>query len=347
MNPQQPPKLSLPGVKNVVAVASGKGGVGKSTVAANLALGLHMSGATVGLMDADIYGPSVPIMFGLSTVDPQTTPFPLEKYGIKLMSMGFMVGPEQAVIWRGPKVAQAVQAFLGQINWGNLDYLVIDLPPGTGDAQLTLIQTAPVTGAIVVTTPSEVSLEDARKAIGMFRQVNVKVLGIVENMSYLVIPGSDQRMDVFGQGGGKSSVLARHFANDVVDPSLAVPAQTILNQLAQTEAPGAKPVGSVLAGNFQTGQVLQAQIQMQPGKCYTVLGAGLPPVAEVNLQLTAVSPVPGIGAAVLAQDQTAGLQAVLGQKPNCYKWAWPVAGPVNVTLSVAGGSGCGRGCRPR
>ena len=135
-------------------------------------------------MDADIYGPSVPIMFGLGTVDPQTTPFPLEKYGIKLMSMGFLVGPEQAVIWRGPKVAQAVQAFLGQINWGKLDYLVIDLPPGTGDAQLTLSQSAPLTGAVIVTTPGDVSLIDARKGVKMFREVRVPILGIVENMSY-------------------------------------------------------------------------------------------------------------------------------------------------------------------
>ena len=143
MNPGMPPKLALPGVKHVIAVASGKGGVGKSTVAVNLALALRMSGHTVGLMDADIYGPSIPIMFGLGQVDPRATPFPLEKYGIKLMSMGFMVDPNQAVIWRGPKVAQAVQSFLGQIDWGKLDFLVIDLPPGTGDAQLTLSQSAP------------------------------------------------------------------------------------------------------------------------------------------------------------------------------------------------------------
>jgi ATP-binding protein involved in chromosome partitioning len=164
MNPQMPPKMSLPGVKHVLAVASGKGGVGKSTVAANLALALHMAGQKVGLMDADIYGPSVPIMFGLGQVDPQRTPFPLEKYGLKLMSMGFMVDPNQAVIWRGPKVAQAVQAFLGQIPWGELDFLVIDLPPGTGDAQLTLSQSAPLTGAVIVTTPQDVSLIDARVA---------------------------------------------------------------------------------------------------------------------------------------------------------------------------------------
>jgi len=202
MNPQMPQKLSLPGVKHVIAVASGKGGVGKSTVAANLALALHSAGKKVGLMDADIYGPSVPIMFGLGQVDPQTTPFPLHKYGITLMSMGFMVDPNQAVIWRGPKVAQAVQAFLGQIDWGTLDYLVIDLPPGTGDAQLTLSQSAPLTGAVIVTTPQDVSLIDARKGVRMFQEVRVPVLGVIENMSYFV--GDDsKRYEIFRAGGGR------------------------------------------------------------------------------------------------------------------------------------------------
>jgi ATP-binding protein involved in chromosome partitioning len=202
MNPQMPQKMSLPGVKHVVAVASGKGGVGKSTVAANLALALHAAGQKVGLMDADIYGPSVPIMFGLGQVDPQTTPFPLSKYGITLMSMGFMVDPNQAVIWRGPKVAQAVQAFLGQIDWGQLDFLVIDLPPGTGDAQLTLSQSAPLTGAVIVTTPQDVSLIDARKGVRMFQEVRVPVLGVIENMSYFV--GDDgKRYEIFRAGGGK------------------------------------------------------------------------------------------------------------------------------------------------
>src|SRR6516164_2617920 len=148
-------KLSLPDIRFIVAVASGKGGVGKSTVAANLALALSHEGKKVGLMDADIYGPSVPIMMGLSTVDPRTTPFPLERYGIRLMSMGFIVNPNQAVIWRGPMVHKAVTQFLAEIAWGPLDYLVIDLPPGTGDAQLTLTQTAPLSGAIIVTTPQE------------------------------------------------------------------------------------------------------------------------------------------------------------------------------------------------
>jgi ATP-binding protein involved in chromosome partitioning len=197
-----PQKLSLPGIKNVIAVASGKGGVGKSTVAANLALALRMSGKAVGLMDADIYGPSVPIMGGGGGGGGGGTPFPLDKFGIKLMSMGFMVDPSQAVIWRGPKVAQAVQAFLGQIPWGNLDYLIIDLPPGTGDAQLTLSQSAPLTGAVVVTTPGEVSLIDARKGVKMFREVRVPILGIVENMSYFE-DAAGNKTPIFGVGGGQ------------------------------------------------------------------------------------------------------------------------------------------------
>ncbi|MBY0524621.1 MAG: Mrp/NBP35 family ATP-binding protein [Gemmataceae bacterium] len=203
MHPQgAPPKIALPGVKSLIAVASGKGGVGKSTVAANLALALHAQGAKVGLMDADIYGPSVPIMMGLGTVDTKTTMFPLEKYGLKLMSMGFVVNAEQAVIWRGPMVHKAVTQFLTDIDWGQLDYLVIDLPPGTGDAQLTLTQTAPLSGAVIVTTPQEVSLIDARKGLEMFRQVRVPILGIIENMSYFV--GDDgKRYDIYGHGGGQ------------------------------------------------------------------------------------------------------------------------------------------------
>ena len=223
MNPQMPPKLQLPGVKQVIAVASGKGGVGKSTVAANLAMALHMSGHTVGLMDADIYGPSVPIMFGLGMVNPQTTPFPLEKFGIRLMSMGFMVDPNQAVIWRGPKVAQAVQSFLGQIDWGQLDYLIIDLPPGTGDAQLTLSQSAPLTGAVIVTTPGEVSLIDARKGVKMFGEVRVPILGIVENMSYFV-DATGSKTPIFGVGGGQKLALESNvpFLGELpIDPRVA------------------------------------------------------------------------------------------------------------------------------
>jgi len=201
-----PGKMSIPGVKHLIAVASGKGGVGKSTVAANLALALKMHGQQVGLMDADIYGPSVPTMMGLGMVDQSTTPFPVEKFGLKLMSMGFLVDQNQAVIWRGPKVAQAVAAFLGQLNWGTLDYLIIDLPPGTGDAQLTLTQQAPLTGAIIVTTPQDISLIDARKGLRMFNEVKVPVIGVIENMSYFI--GDDgKRYEIFRQGGGQK--LAR------------------------------------------------------------------------------------------------------------------------------------------
>jgi ATP-binding protein involved in chromosome partitioning len=217
-------KIALPGVKHVVAVASGKGGVGKSTVAANLALALKAMGHAVGLLDADIYGPSVPIMMGVpGTFDPNTTQFPLEKYGIKLMSMGFLVKPEQAMIWRGPMVHKYVSAFLGQVDWGPLDYLVIDLPPGTGDAQLTLTQSAPLSGAVIVTTPQEVSLIDARKGLEMFRQVHVPVLGIVENMSYFV--GDDgKRYEIFLHGGGKKLAEASGVAclgEIPIDPRVA------------------------------------------------------------------------------------------------------------------------------
>jgi len=206
MPPPQPPaqpKIAMPGVKQVVAVASGKGGVGKSTVATNLALALQLMGRRVGLLDADIYGPSIPIMMGVAeTFDPNTTQFPLDRYGIKLMSMGFIVKPETAMIWRGPMVHKYLTAFLTQIPWGELDYLVIDLPPGTGDAQLTLTQTAPLSGAVIVTTPQDVSLIDARKGLEMFRQVRVPVLGIVENMSYFV--GEDgKRYEIFRSGGGQ------------------------------------------------------------------------------------------------------------------------------------------------
>lgn len=223
----QPPmpgqKMALPGVKHVLAIASGKGGVGKSTVAANLALALQMHGQRVGLMDADIYGPSVPHMFGLGVVDQTKTPFPIERYGLKLMSMGFLLDPNQPVIWRGPKVAQAVGSFLGQVPWGELDFLVIDLPPGTGDAQLTLSQSAPLTGAIVVTQPAEVSLIDARKGVRMFEEVRVPILGIIENMSYMAMPDGS-RVSPFGSGGGKklAAEVGVPFLGDLpIDPKVS------------------------------------------------------------------------------------------------------------------------------
>ncbi|MBI3407514.1 MAG: Mrp/NBP35 family ATP-binding protein [Planctomycetes bacterium] len=226
MQPHQPAaqKIALPGVKNVVAVASGKGGVGKSTVATNLALALHMLGRRVGLLDADIYGPSIPIMMNIKeTWEPNGREWPLEQYGLKLMSMGFWVKPEVAMIWRGPMVAKYLTVFLTQIPWGELDYLVIDLPPGTGDAQLTLTQTAPLSGAVIVTTPQDVSLIDARKGLEMFRQVKVPVLGIVENMSYFATPDG-KRHYLFGHAGGQK--LAENasvpFLGEIpIDPKVA------------------------------------------------------------------------------------------------------------------------------
>ena len=217
-------KIALPGVKQVIAVASGKGGVGKSTVATNLALALGMIQNKVGLLDADIYGPSIPIMMGVQqTFDPNTTQWPLERYGLKLMSMGFWVRPDQPMIWRGPMVHKYLTVFLTQIPWGELDYLIIDLPPGTGDAQLTMTQTAPLSGAVIVTTPQDVSLIDARKGLEMFRQVRVPVLGIIENMSYFVA-GDGKRYEIFRHGGGKK--LAQEagvpFLGDIpIDPQVA------------------------------------------------------------------------------------------------------------------------------
>jgi ATP-binding protein involved in chromosome partitioning len=221
--PQQ--KIVLPGVKYLVAVASGKGGVGKSTVAANLALALHMQGGQVGLVDADIYGPSVPRMMGVPPVDPQNTVFPLQRYGLKLMSMGFVVNPEQPVIWRGPMVHRAITQFLTDphINWGQLDYLLIDLPPGTGDAQLTVSQTIALTGAVIVTMPQDVSFTVARRGLEMFRQVHVPVLGIIENMSYFI--GEDgKRYEIFRHGGGRklAEVSGVPFLGEIpIDPRVA------------------------------------------------------------------------------------------------------------------------------
>jgi ATP-binding protein involved in chromosome partitioning len=203
----------LPGVKNIMAVVSGKGGVGKSTVAANLALALSQGGAAVGLMDADIYGPSVPIMFGVRGERPMMTDVagkamivPLERYGIKLLSIGLLVDEKNAVVWRGPMASSAIRQFITDVTWGDLDYLVIDMPPGTGDIHLTLMQTAPVTGVVVVTTPQDVALADARKGIAMFgqAQMNVPIIGLIENMSYF-IPAElpDHKYYIFGKEGGK------------------------------------------------------------------------------------------------------------------------------------------------
>jgi len=230
MTPNQPgqaPKLPIAGVKNLVAVGSGKGGVGKTTVSVNLAVGLASLGYKVGLLDADVYGPNVPLMMGINK-----TPMafgeriqPLEQFGVKIMSMGFLSPGDKPLVWRGPMLYSVIQQFLRGVDWGELDYLVIDLPPGTGDVQLSLIQTAPVTGAIVVTTPSDVSLEDARKAIHMFHQVRVPILGIVENMSFLICPHCSERIDVFSHGGGLRTAkqMDVHFLGELpLDPQIRI-----------------------------------------------------------------------------------------------------------------------------
>jgi ATP-binding protein involved in chromosome partitioning len=197
----------IPGVKYVIAIASGKGGVGKSTVAANLAAALDRSGAEVGLCDCDIYGPSISLMFGATQERPMATGdntiIPMERYGIKLMSMGSLLDDGSPAILRGPMVTRATQQFLRQVDWAGLDYLILDLPPGTGDIQLTVVQTVALSGAVIVTTPQEVALIDARKASAMFAKVNVEVLGIIENMSYFLSPSDGKRYDIFGAGGGE------------------------------------------------------------------------------------------------------------------------------------------------
>ena len=202
----QPEKMPIAGVQNLVAVASGKGGVGKTTVAVNLAIALARMGSAVGLLDADVYGPNVPLMLGTeeqprAISDRQI--LPVEAYGLRLISMGLLSPGDKPMIWRGPMLHSVMQQFLRSVQWGELDYLIVDLPPGTGDVQLSLIQTVPLTGAVLVTTPSVVALADVRKAIEMFRQVNVDVLGVVENMSYFVCPHCHERADVFGHGEGR------------------------------------------------------------------------------------------------------------------------------------------------
>lgn len=201
----QPSVKRLAGIKNIIAVASGKGGVGKSTTAANLALALAAEGAQVGLLDADIYGPSLPQIMGLTGVQPESdgqTLLPLQNYGVKLMSIGALVDPEQPMIWRAPIVTQTLMQIFNDTEWGDLDYLVIDLPPGTGDIQLTLSQKVPVTGAVIVTTPQDIALLDARKGLKMFEKVNIPILGIVENMSMHVCSNCGHVEPIFGEGGG-------------------------------------------------------------------------------------------------------------------------------------------------
>ena len=241
----------IEGVRHIIAVGSGKGGVGKSTVAANLALALAQSGARTGLCDCDIYGPSVAIMFGGNerpTADDENRIIPIERYGVSLMSMGFLLDDGSPAVLRGPMVTRYTQQFLRQVAWGNLDYLILDLPPGTGDIQLTIVQTVALSGAVIVTTPQEVALIDARKASAMFAKTNVPVLGIVENMSYFLCPGDGKRYDIFGTGGG-----AREAARLEVPLLGEVPIEPLVREAGDTGRPAvAAHPESAASGVFES-----------------------------------------------------------------------------------------------
>ena len=242
----------IAGVKNLVAVASGKGGVGKTTVAVNLAIALKKLGAKVGLLDADVYGPNVPVMLGTNeqprALDDKTI-IPVEAYGVKMISMGLLNPGDKPLVWRGPMLHSVMQQFLRSVQWGTLDYLIVDLPPGTGDVQLSLIQSVSVTGAVVVTTPSIVALADVRKAVEMFRQVNVEILGVVENMSYFNCPHCNGRIDVFGHGEGQH--MAKNFGVPFlgeieIDPQIRIGGDTGKPVASLGEdAPGGKSVYAV------------------------------------------------------------------------------------------------------
>lgn len=259
--PQQknslPDRQGVPGVKNIIAVSSGKGGVGKSTVAVNLAVALAQAGAKVGMIDADIYGPNAPMMLGLEGTQVKVEQGangevlePAFNHGVKLVSMGFLIDKDQPVIWRGPMLNGVIRQFLYQVNWGELDYLIVDMPPGTGDAQLTLAQAVPMAGAVIVTTPQSVALSDARRGLKMFQQLGINVLGIVENMSYFVPPDlPDRQYDIFGSKGGETT------ANELGLPLLGcVPLEMPVREggdrglpivLAEADAPAAKALTAI------------------------------------------------------------------------------------------------------
>jgi len=224
--PQQPSPTAIPGVKSIIAVGSGKGGVGKTTLAVNLSLALARLGYKVGLLDADIYGPNVPLMLG-ATEAPQVTDkeriVAPERFGVRTISVGLLNPGDKPLVWRGPMLHSVIRQFLSQVEWGELDYLVVDLPPGTGDVVISLVQTVPLTGAIVVTTPSDVSLQDARKAIEMFRQMKVDLVGVVENMSYFVCPHCQHEIDIFSRGGAEktaSQFQVPFLGNVQLDPDI-------------------------------------------------------------------------------------------------------------------------------
>lgn len=274
----------LPGVKNIVAVASGKGGVGKSTISVNLALALAKMGAKVGLIDADIYGPSIPTMLGLKNVRPKVSQIngkpmiePVEKFGIKTLSIGFLTEETQAIVWRGPMVTSALRQFITDANWGALDYLILDLPPGTGDIQLTLAQIVPVTAAIVVTTPQDVAKADVLRAIGMFKmpQINIPVLGIVENMAYFTPPDMpDKKYYIFGRGAGET--LAKQFDLPLLGQ---VPIETDIREGGDSGLPSVlQDSGSSVDAFTMLAEVSVRNIAMRNAK--------LPPTKKIEVATT-------------------------------------------------------------
>ncbi|HKI47190.1 MAG TPA: Mrp/NBP35 family ATP-binding protein [Balneolales bacterium] len=268
----------LKGVKNIIAVASGKGGVGKSTVAVNLAVALAKTGASVGLVDTDIYGPSIPTMFNLHekpSITTQRKIIPLVKYGVQLLSMGFLVDTDEAVVWRGPMVSSAVKQFLSEAEWGELDYMVLDLPPGTGDIQLTIVQTVPLTGAIVVSTPQDVALDDARKAVAMFRKVKVPVLGIVENMAYFVPPDMpDKKYHIFGEGG------ARRLSERLEVPFLG---EIPLEQGVREGSDNGEPI--VIKDENAPSSIAFSQIANSTAQQISIRNAQLPPTSKIEITM--------------------------------------------------------------
>jgi ATP-binding protein involved in chromosome partitioning len=268
--PRQPEQL-VPGVKNIIAVASGKGGVGKSTVSVNLAVALAQSGASVGLLDADITGPNIPLMMGLegqpkASANNKITP--LERYGVKAISIQFFVPEGQPIVWRGPLVGGAIQQFLRDVDWGELDYLVIDLPPGTSDAQLTLAQAVPISGAVLVTTPQEVALADVGKALAMFQRMSVPVLGLVENMTAFVCPHCNEVTELFGRGGGERFAAAHdleYLGGIPLDITVRQGGDVGVPAVAQREpGPAARAMTSIAQAVAARMSVRAAQAAAQP-----------------------------------------------------------------------------------
>ena len=262
--------ISIPGVKNVLAVASGKGGVGKSTASTNIALALKSTGAKVGLLDADIYGPSIPIMLGMNGAPEKTADnklVPRERFGLRVMSMGFLVSDDAPVVWRGPMVHGILQQFLGQVLWNDLDYLIVDMPPGTGDAQLTLTQSAPLAGAVIITTPQDVSLIDARRGLRMFEKVNVPVLGLIENMSFFVCHKCDERHDIFRHGGGRrvSEALGIPLLGEIpIEPDIALSGDSGVPIVEKDPVSSAARAYKVVAENIASGLSMAAMELIDP-----------------------------------------------------------------------------------